>query len=822
MALKTQNLRIGRRIALALLLPLLGLLVAAFWIVAGYNQAARNSENLHSMAMLAPVIGQLVHAIQIERGLSAGFIGSEQATFAENLPLQYQVTDRRIAEFERVGTAFDTAYFGVETGQRLANRITQARQAVARISVWRKMLGERKTSPTELADRYHDTVNALIGIAEEMLQVSSNGDLTRAIYAYMHIIQAKESAGLERATGVAGIAAGHFDAATYARLMRLIDRQQFYFEGFRTLATARQIELLDHLLASPVAVEINRMRREVMQHHAAASQSMIDAPQWFGTMTRKIDLLKMLEEQIADDLISYSLQVKNVASHTTRWVSLLTLGILAIAAMFAFVIARGIVKPLQRITRSMSQLAARDGAITIEDHERGDEIGDIARALIVFRENLLQVAQTEERLKSEAILRVHHAALESISQGVLITDAQRHIIYANPAFQRISGYSEAEILGISPAFLHNKGGDAGILDEMLTALAAGRHFHGNLLNYRKDGIPFWSDLSISPVCDDTGAITHFVGITRDITESRLLQQELRIAATAFESLHGIMVTDANGIIQRVNNAFTEMTGYTAAEVIGKTPAILKSGRHDPEFYAEMWHQLAATGAWYGEVWDRRKNGEVFPKLQTISAVKGLDARTTHYVAAFSDISERKAAEDEIRHLAFYDPLTLLPNRRLLLDRLQHAIAASERTRRYVGLMFIDLDNFKSLNDNFGHDKGDLLLQQVARRLSECVREGDTVARIGGDEFVLMLEDLSSEEAEASEQIRVIGDKLLATLNRPYPLEQLEYPNTPSIGITLFRGHSAGLDELLKQADIAMYRAKAQGRNRLCFFTPDGQ
>ncbi len=184
---------------------------------------------------------------------------------------------------------------------------------------------------------------------------------------------------------------------------------------------------------------------------------------------------------------------------------------------------------------------------------------------------------------------------------------------------------------------------------------------------------------VSPVLDSEGVATHSVVVVRDITESRRVEQEMRIAATAFESLHGMIVTDARGTILRVNRAFTRMTGYAADEVIGRTPAMFKSGRHDAAFYVQMWKSLADRGAWFGEIWDRRKNGEVYPLLQSISAVRGEDGQVTHYVAAFSDISERKEAEEQIRHLAFYDPLTHLPNRRLLLDRLQQAMALGERT-----------------------------------------------------------------------------------------------------------------------------------------------
>jgi diguanylate cyclase (GGDEF)-like protein/PAS domain S-box-containing protein len=282
------------------------------------------------------------------------------------------------------------------------------------------------------------------------------------------------------------------------------------------------------------------------------------------------------------------------------------------------------------------------------------------------------------------------------------------------------------------------------------------------------------------------------------------------------------VTDAQGLILRVNRAFTEMTGYSADEVIGKLPSILKSGRHDHDFYAGMWQQLSATGSWYGEVWDRRKNGEVFPKWQTISAVSGADGQVTHYVAAFTDISERKEAEEQIRNLAFYDPLTSLPNRRLLLDRLQQSLLLSERCGRRGALLFIDLDRFKTLNDTLGHDIGDLLLIEVANRLKSCLRTCDTAARLGGDEFVVMLEDLSEVATEAVDQARTVGEKIIETLNQTYQLASHEHHSTPSIGVTLFNGQQATIDELLKQADLAMYQSKAAGRNAMRFFAPESQ
>lgn len=313
-----------------------------------------------------------------------------------------------------------------------------------------------------------------------------------------------------------------------------------------------------------------------------------------------------------------------------------------------------------------------------------------------------------------------------------------------------------------------------------------------------------------------------VGTVQDITAIKHSEDEIRIAATAFESQEGMIITDAGQRILRVNAAFTRISGYNLEDVSGRTPALFKSGRHDQAFYQAMWESIAAKGSWQGEIWNRRKNGEVFPEWLTITAVKNSSGRITHYVGALTDITLRKSAEDEIRNLAFYDPLTRLPNRRLLLDRLHQALASSARSGRQGALLFLDLDHFKTLNDTLGHDIGDLLLQHTAQRLSTCIREGDTVARFGGDEFVVMLVDLSTIHEQSLVQAETIGEKILTALSQPYDLSGHEYRNTASVGVTLFSNHQATPLELLKEADLAMYAAKATGRNTLRFFAPEMQ
>ncbi len=329
---------------------------------------------------------------------------------------------------------------------------------------------------------------------------------------------------------------------------------------------------------------------------------------------------------------------------------------------------------------------------------------------------------------------------------------------------------------------------------------------------RGDGTVFQAQLD----CVDSKSQVR-ISLT-DITDRKLAEDELRIAAVAFSSQNGMVITDPDGVIQRINSAFTHLTGYSATEAIGKTPAMLHSGRQGPLFYQQMWAALKENGYWQGEIWNKGKNGEIYPEILTISAINSPDQVVTHFVGNFTDITESKVAEAEIHRLAYYDPLTKLPNRRLLQDRLGQAIAATARSELFGALFFIDLDHFKALNDTRGHDVGDLLLVDVAQRLREGVREKDTVARQGGDEFVVLMEELGRTAEEAAVLGAQLGDKLRATLAAPFNLRGYEYHCKTSIGVGLFHGQNS-VEELFKHADLALYQAKTSGRDKLRFFDP---
>ena len=308
-------------------------------------------------------------------------------------------------------------------------------------------------------------------------------------------------------------------------------------------------------------------------------------------------------------------------------------------------------------------------------------------------------------------------AVDQSPVSIIITDLQGLIRYVNPTFERTTGYSRTEMLGKNPRILSSGEKSSEDYSDLWRTLTAGKVWEGEFHNRRKDGTLFWERAVMTPIFDDKGKILQFIAIKEDITERKRNEAQLRIAATAFETQEGMCITDASGIILRVNQAYSAITGYKAEEVIGQSTRILSSGQHDTAFYMAMWASIRHSGVWCGEIWNRRKNGDIFPEWLSITAVKDDQDKVTHYVSTLADITHRKTAEAKIESLAFYDPLTNLPNRRLLIDRLNHSLAGNARHQCHGALLFIDLDNFKNLNDTHGHDQGDLLLQQVAQRLT---------------------------------------------------------------------------------------------------------
>lgn len=332
-----------------------------------------------------------------------------------------------------------------------------------------------------------------------------------------------------------------------------------------------------------------------------------------------------------------------------------------------------------------------------------------------------------------------------------------------------------------------------------------------------DGSVHWVVGRAEPELDETGGLCGYVGTITDISDIKANEERLGQAAAVFESTReGVMVTDSRRRITMVNRAFTDITGFTNQDVIGNSPGILSSGRHNADFYREMWANIATTDHWQGEIWNRRKCGEVYPELLSISTVRDGNGEISHYVGVFADISKLKASEMELEFLAHHDPLTKLPNRMLFLSRLQHNIEKARRQANKMAVLMLDLDRFKDVNDSFGHLAGDDLLQMVAERLTTRLRTSDTICRLGGDEFVVLLEEVNQPEMVAH-----VATQIISALNQTWQLPSgHEVRIGVSVGIAMFPEHGGSPDELIQQADTALYQAKNEGRNRFKYFSED--
>ncbi len=418
-----------------------------------------------------------------------------------------------------------------------------------------------------------------------------------------------------------------------------------------------------------------------------------------------------------------------------------------------------------------------------------------------------------ERSSAAAALRRSESRFKALFTnagiGVVLTDGDGRVVEVNPAFLAMVGYESDDLRGTllrDITYPEDQGLNEGLRGELLAGARDG--FSLTKRYVAKDGRIVWAKLDCKVMHESDGDKPYTVTVIEDITERKRLEDNTRLAATVYEnSGDGLFVTDADNHIVHVNPAFTQITGYQPEEVVGRNPRLLASGRHDRDFFAQLWSTLLANGKWQGEVWDRRKDGEMFAGWQNIAVVRDADGKIQNFVAVLSDITQRKQMEERLSYAANHDPLTRLPNRTLFQERLNRAIARAHRNHQLVALLFIDLDRFKEVNDTMGHLAGDMLLQQVAERLSGCIRQGDTVARLSGDEFTIILEDVQDPRDAA-----VVAHKVLRVLLEPVQLSAGEAHISSSIGVALYPTDAGDPNTLLKLADSAMYRAKNLGRN----------
>lgn len=423
------------------------------------------------------------------------------------------------------------------------------------------------------------------------------------------------------------------------------------------------------------------------------------------------------------------------------------------------------------------------------------------------------------RKEAELAIQENEQLLRTLAKtapvGIFRTDSHGECEFVNQRYCEIIGLPYDRIMGHGWVNALYREDRRRVLDEWQDCVTSLKAFSLQYRFQHADGSLHWVIGRAEPELSEAGRLRGYVGTITDISELKINEEQLRQAAAVFESTReGVMITDPQHRIVRVNKAFSDITGYEAEEILGQILDILNSKHHEAHFYQKMWASIDDSGHWQGEIWCRRKNDEVYPQLLTISSVYNDKDEVSHYVGVFADISKLKASEKELEFLAHHDQLTKLPNRVLMMSRLQHSIQKAQRQNNMLAILMLDLDRFKNVNDSFGHLAGDHLLQLVAARLRERLRLVDTVCRMGGDEFTILLEDIASPEAAAR-----IATDIIASLSEPWQLSNgIEVRIGASVGISLFPDHADGAEELIQQADSALYQAKNDGRNCYKYFS----
>ena len=445
-----------------------------------------------------------------------------------------------------------------------------------------------------------------------------------------------------------------------------------------------------------------------------------------------------------------------------------------------------------------------------------DELKDIAVGFNEMAEGFQKLL-----LEKQGISDQLRAIIDNSPVGIWFTGLDGHYYFVNKTFCDLVGTAEKEFLNTDSAHLSEVLGKE-IAQKCLTSDKAALKQDSPHISYEEilghNGKTYLLEITKVKLKSPQGEVLGLIGISQDITEKQQQQDELKLADMVYKnSSEAMMITDSHNKIIAINPSLSDITGYAENELIGQDPKILQSGKQSSTFYQKMWEEITVTGSWHGEIWNRKKNGDSFPEWLSINTIYGAHGEVYRRIALFSDISEKKQADELILRQANYDSLTNLPNRRMFNDRLNQEIKKSHRVKLPLALIFLDLDNFKIINDTQGHDNGDLLLIEAGKRITNCVRETDTVARIGGDEFTVILSELNDLH-----HVETVCQKILKALSEPFWVDDVQVYISASLGITLYPSDASTVLELLKNADQAMYLAKNLGRNRFCYFTPSMQ
>lgn len=800
-----KNIRL--KLIIALIFPALALLYFSMGHIEDKFTLYENSRTLERVTTYVEYAATLAKELQKERGLSiAALSGEHTPFFRKTLLRQRKETDEAYRNFSR--------FLWKEERWKGEKFIKNFLSLYAEIPEYRQKVDKRALPTMEVFHFYSMLVDRLLETTEALNEKFINDTFARTIKNFESLLYLIEISGKERALISALLESGQGDPHIESQLLRFESDYEKLLRRFRQNATVHTLQIYHRYLTPQFEKGYRSIRRQII---FARRYDLLDSRKWWELSTRYINSLYRIDFALLEHLNELKEFQKNEAIRTL-WISvvlwLLFLAFLYGLMLYILRILKGFgntIHQREEETRLYKALAEFSEYLVFHRNEmillnslntllyqtgkfrylwigRFEGKGEIVP---LYSENI-SIASVEQELHS------NRAGQERFIHALAQVRREKHPLHLRTEHLRSVLFEQVAEVGLFPILRNRESAYV-----LVVTLPTGDTFDTTLLDL------------IQKMCNSLSGTLELIEVEK---QERRLKEELRVAATAFNAHEAITITDSDGTILQVNDAFTQITGYTAEEAIGNNPNILKSGKHDKEFYVQMWDSIRKEGFWKGEIYNRRKNGEIYPEMLSISAVKDQEGKITHYVAHFFDITEIKNAQHDAEYRAQHDALTELYNRQKLTDELERIYQQALQTRQYNAFLYLDVDNFKHINDYYNHEMGDKVLIEISRRLQQVVHGEDLLARIAGDEFALILCCLGSDRHIATKKITIVVEKIRNLFREPLRIDDdVTFEISFSIGIKLFPDSEKEWKEVMINADVAMYHAKKSGKNRYNFF-----
>ncbi len=805
------------KIAIIFLIPALGMLFFSSKYVNNKYNVLLQVEKLSGTIAFIQDSSKLIHELQKERGLSSGYLGDDYLKFHDALKKQRLSTDKTRSKF--LSSLSNNV---LERDKAFTSRIKKSLSQLEKLSVCRKRVNDRNVTFYKEIQYFSHTVQTLIASIPHVNDNYSSIEISNSMESLLNLISMKEYAGIERAFLSNVFSQRVVSPEQLNDIRKLIIKQKIHHDSFARYSSINNFISFQRSLPHSLNSDL-KTYRELILNSPTNNDFNVQAMEWFDFSTNRINKIDSIIQNIMQDVLTKGEFLKKESNN-----ALIVSGLFWVLSLIALIILSLILRYLiSHQEKNLSDLnKQKKYYATLSDMSEnfiylksGDELyNSLCRVLVQISEfHGAWIGRVDE--KSDGI--VPHASnnlsLKKLSLMEFSVKPDQKNLLALP----VKAFLQRKNVILSNSEINQCDVGRKTLGEDVKSAASFPIFHNNkiisiLSIYSKEDDVFSLEL-VNLIEKILKGLSFALNKIQEHKLQLQTKEDLRIASYAFDAQEAMAITDLNANILKVNQAFSEITGYKVDEVIGKNPRVLQSSKHTKEFYQEMWSALKNSGKWKGEIYNQRKNGDVYPEILSITAIKNDENETTHYIAQFLDISHIKQAQLEAEHKAHHDVLTGIANRAKLINETEMAFTRAKRSNIQHAFMFLDIDKFKQINDFYGHKVGDELLVEVASRLESSVRKGDVVARLGGDEFAIVALDLDSNEHAAAKKATILAEKIQAKVAQPIVIDSQIFDITFSIGVKLFPDYEKTAQEVISHADIAMYQAKKSGRNQFAFF-----